>query len=67
MTLLSTNEACKFLGISRRTMFKLCDKRLIEYFNMPGGFRFAPEALERYVESCKVPSTEAEEDHEDHQ
>ena len=59
--LLSTPEVCKFLGVSKRTLLRMCERREINFIRLVGAFKFRPSAIELFVaqrENAPYPKKE---------
>jgi excisionase family DNA binding protein len=55
---LSTADVAEALGVSRRAVYDLVASRAIEHERpTPGLIRVRRSALERYIESVRVPAT----------
>lgn len=52
-SLLTEDQAAKRLAISGRTLRKLRQEGLVHYIRIRTSIRYAPEDLERYVESVR--------------
>lgn len=50
---ISTEEACKLLGLSRQTLYKLCDKGEVPGKKVGGKYRFVEEKLLEYMHQSK--------------
>jgi excisionase family DNA binding protein len=54
-TTLSTSEAAKHIGVSKKTLLKYCRQRHITFMRYPGGeFRFRQSALDVFMSRCTV-------------
>lgn len=58
---LNTDEAHKFLGISKSTLQKMCHKRIITFYKPNGKLVFFKKSdLIKFLEDGRVPSIEEE-------
>jgi len=59
-TTLSTSEAAKYIGVSKKTLLKYCRKRHVVYMRYPGGeFRFRQSALDVFMARCTIQAARA--------
>jgi excisionase family DNA binding protein len=57
---LSTSEAAKYIGVSKKTLLKYCRHRHVVYMRYPGGeFRFRPTALDVFMARCTIQGERA--------
>jgi excisionase family DNA binding protein len=57
---LSTSEAAKYIGVSKKTLLKYCRHRHLVYMRYPGGeFRFRPTALDVFMARCTIQGEKA--------
>jgi excisionase family DNA binding protein len=57
---LSTSEAAKYIGVSKKTLLKYCRQRHVVYMRYPGGeFRFRPTALDVFMARCTIQGEKA--------
>jgi len=57
---LSSLEAAKYIGVSKKTLLKYCRQRHIVYMRYPGGeFRFRQTALDVFCARCTVQGKKA--------
>ena len=54
--LYTVEEACKFLKVSRQTLYRYMDDGLLEYVEIPAGRRFRREHLEGLLSKSKGSS-----------
>lgn len=57
---ISTEEACKILGLSRQTLYKLCDKGEVPGKKVGGKYRFVKEKLLEYMHQTQAPTDTSE-------
>lgn len=52
--LLTVQEVSEFLKISRSSVYRLVENRLIPFYKIKSGLRFCRKDLEEYLESCRI-------------
>jgi excisionase family DNA binding protein len=53
--IMSTIDAAKYIGVSKKTLLKYCHERHIAYMRYPGGeFRFRQSALDLFMAHCTI-------------
>jgi excisionase family DNA binding protein len=59
-TTLSTSEAAKYIGVSKKTLLKYCRQHHVVYMRYTGGeFRFRPTALDVFMARCTIQAERA--------
>jgi len=56
--LLTPDELAKFLSISRATVYRLVEKRLIPFYKIRGSLRFEKSDILDYLKKSRVESVE---------
>ena len=58
--LLNVDELARLLRLSRTSVYRLVERRLIPFFRLPRGLRFSKTDVEAYLRKTRVNSVEDE-------
>lgn len=56
--LLTPDKLAEYLGISRTTVYRLVEKRVIPFYKIRGSLRFKSEEVMEYVKKSRVESAD---------